>query len=178
MELWIWTEYPFLSYDSTLALGIPRNYANQSTDGEDMAVAASGSNQAARILGHTNYVIYPFFLLAKFPDTLKYSSTKKRSSDTVTARVTFSSASYKEMGEGAYQTQVYILQPGSGSGSGCSNQRWVLPQQRASLSEINRISFILVRKRVLLTARHGEGEGDKGSALHDDKDENGDNLAQ
>ncbi|KAJ7870952.1 hypothetical protein B0H14DRAFT_2571005 [Mycena olivaceomarginata] len=31
------------------------NRANPTTDGEDMVIAASASNQAAQILGHTNY---------------------------------------------------------------------------------------------------------------------------
>ncbi|KAJ7813618.1 hypothetical protein B0H14DRAFT_2604757 [Mycena olivaceomarginata] len=39
--------------------GVVKTIATRLTDGEDMAVAASGSNQAARMLGHTNYVIYP-----------------------------------------------------------------------------------------------------------------------
>ncbi|KAJ7753017.1 hypothetical protein B0H14DRAFT_2635657 [Mycena olivaceomarginata] len=55
MELWIWTEYQFLSFASILALGITNNHANPTTDGEDMVIAASGSKQAVRILGHTNY---------------------------------------------------------------------------------------------------------------------------
>ncbi|KAJ7325583.1 hypothetical protein DFH08DRAFT_817254 [Mycena albidolilacea] len=41
------------------AFRIIRIQANWLTDGEDMAVAASGSNQATQILGHTKYVIYP-----------------------------------------------------------------------------------------------------------------------
>jgi hypothetical protein len=31
------------------------DHANPTTDGEDMVIAVSGSNQAARILGHINY---------------------------------------------------------------------------------------------------------------------------
>ncbi|KAJ6554627.1 hypothetical protein B0H19DRAFT_1071991 [Mycena capillaripes] len=56
MDLRIWTEYPFLvgclgvrpgcitfqSFASILTLGITKNHPNPSTDGEDMAVAASG----------------------------------------------------------------------------------------------------------------------------------------
>ncbi|KAJ7310664.1 hypothetical protein DFH08DRAFT_823043 [Mycena albidolilacea] len=55
MELRIWIEYPFLSFALILALGMTNNHANPTTDGEDMVIAASGSNQAAQFLGHTNY---------------------------------------------------------------------------------------------------------------------------
>ena len=44
---------------SILAFRIIQTHANWFTDAKDMAIAVSGSNQAAGTLGHTNYVVNP-----------------------------------------------------------------------------------------------------------------------